>query len=381
LNKKNFIANRLRYFDSSKIRAAFEFAEDIPDPIDMSIGFPEDNTPDYIKMAAVEAIKNNHTRYTPTNGLAELREAVAQKLKKDNGIQALPSNVSITPGITTGILLSYLAVLDPGDEVLLPDPFFPPYHDLAIMLDAKLKIIDTAPDFQLTAAAIEPLITDKTKLLVVNSPNNPSGAIYPKEELVKIAELAQKHDLLIISDEVYEHFAYDREHFSIGSIYPNTLTLNGFSKSYAMTGWRIGYIQGPQAIIDAINELLQYVVFSSSSISQHAALAALRQNPDSLTSKYRAKRDLGKDILSQAFPHISGAQGAFYMFLKLPGGVKDMGFVNHLAHRGVIVLPGSAFSRHEDYIRIAFALPDDRLKKGLELVAESVEIMKQTAHA
>jgi aspartate/methionine/tyrosine aminotransferase len=283
---RSYLAKRLQNFDSSKIRAAFEFAEDIPNLIDLSIGFPEDDTPDYVKLAAAEAIKNNHTRYTAANGLAALRQAIARKLEKENQISATPDSITITPGVTTGILLSYLAILDPGDEILLPDPFFPPYHDLAVMLGAKAVLVDTAPTFQLTAALIEPLITAKTKALVVNSPNNPSGAVYPKEELVKIAALAKKHGLLIISDEIYEHFTYDAEHFSIGSIYRETLTLNGFSKGYAMTGWRIGYIAGPQMIIDAINELQQYTVFSSSSISQHAALAALRQRPRDIAVNY-----------------------------------------------------------------------------------------------
>jgi aspartate aminotransferase/aminotransferase len=373
---RSYLAKRLQNFDSSKIRAAFEFAEDIPNPIDLSIGFPEDDTPDYIKLAGVEAIQKNHTRYTATNGMAELRTAIARKLEKENYISATPDCVTVTPGVTTGILLSYLAILDPGDEILLPDPFFPPYHDLAVMLGAKVVLVDTAPTFQLTAALIEPLITDKTKALVVNSPNNPSGAVYPKEEMVKIAALAKKHGLLIISDEIYEHFSYDEQHFSIGSIYRDTLTLNGFSKGYAMTGWRIGYIAGPQPIIDAINELQQYTVFSSSSISQHAALAALSQNPRNIAANYKAKRDSAKQLLESAFPDIQGAQGAFYFFLRLPPGVEDMRFVNQLSHRGVIVLPGSAFSQHNDYIRIAFAAETKNLTEGLKRVCQSAAIMK-----
>lgn len=373
----NKIANRLKKFDSSKIRLAFELAADIPNPIDLSIGFPEDNTPDYIKAGGIRAITNNHTRYTASNGLLELREAVAQKLKRENDIIVTAKQVTITPGITTGILLSYLALLNPGEEVLLPDPFFPPYRDLALMLDAVPKLVDTAPGFQLTAALIEPLITPKTKLLVINSPNNPSGAIYPKEELIKIAALAKKHDLTVISDEVYEHFAYDEPHFSIGSIYNNTLTLNGFSKSYAMTGWRVGYIAGPAEVVEAINELQQYIVFSSSSVGQYAALTALAQSPKHMTDKYRAKRDKAKKVLRETFPDIQGSQGAFYLFLHLPAGIKDVGFVNSLAHRGVIVLPGSAFSQHQDYIRVSFAAETRNLEKGLELLCESVRILER----
>lgn len=371
----SFIAKRLKNFDSSKIRAAFSIAEGIPRPIDLSIGFPEDNTPEYIKLAGIEAIKNNHTRYTATNGLAELRAAIATKLKYENHISTKAAQVTITPGITMGILLCYLAVLDPGDEILVPEPVFPPYKDLAVMLGAVPIMVDTTPSFQLTADLIRPLITPKTKVLVINSPNNPSGAVYPKSEQIKIAALVKKHGLVVISDEVYEHFSYDKTHFSIGGVYPNTLTLNGFSKSYAMTGWRVGYISGPLEIIDAINELQQYTVFSSSSISQHAALAALRKSPANVLKKYHAKRDMAKNNLAKTFPDIQGAQGAFYMFLRLPSGVLDMDLVNNLAHRGVIALPGSAFSHHNNYIRIAYGLDNRKLVEGLKRLCESTKAL------
>jgi len=372
-----FIAKRLADFDSSKIRAAFEFAENIPNPIDLSIGFPEDNTPDHIKLAGIEAIRNNHTRYTSTNGMAALRKAIAKKLESENKVPSGPDHVTIMPGITTGILLSYIAILDPGDEVLIPDPYFPPYKELAVMLGAKAVLVDTAPSFQLTPDLIRPHITSRTKAIVVNTPNNPSGAVYPEHELRKIAELAKEHDLIVISDEVYEYFCYDDRHFSIGSVYPNTLTLNGFSKSFAMTGWRIGYISGPPAIVEAINELLQYTVFSSSSVGQHAALAALRHRSLDIGTRYRTKRDQSRSILEKTFPNIQGGQGAFFFFLKLPGQSPDMKFVNQLSHRGVIVLPGSAFSNHQNYIRISYAGESARLEKGLELLCESVNIMQR----
>ena len=203
------LAKRLQHFDSSFIRQAFDRAGDVPGSVDLSIGFPEDDTPDYIKAAGISAIQDGFTRYMPSNGIFELRAAVAEKLSRENNIPATPDQVTITPGVTTGILLTYMALLDPGDEVLLPDPFFPPYRDLATMLDAKAVLMDTNPTFQLTAKQIAQHITQKTKILVINSPNNPSGAVYPEPELRKIAALAKKHGLIIISDEIYEHFAYD----------------------------------------------------------------------------------------------------------------------------------------------------------------------------
>lgn len=370
-----FIANRVANFDSSGIRLAFELAQEIPNAIDLSIGFPEDDTPKAIKKAGIAAIKQNKTRYTPANGIEELRQALAAKLTRENDIATTVDGVTITPGITTGILLAYLATLNEGDEVILPDPYFPPYKDLALMIGAKPVLVDTAPSFQLTADMIRPLITKDTKLLVINSPNNPSGAVYPRAELEKIASLAQEEDILIISDEVYEYFAYDTPHFSIGSVYKNTLTLNGFSKSYAMTGWRVGYISGPRDIIDAINELQQYVVFSSSSIAQYASLSALSLNTGRIARKYQQKRDFAKRILSEQFEAIQGGQGAFYLFLKLPDHVGDMAFVKTATHKGVITLPGSAFSKHKDYIRISFAAETHNLEKGLHLVSQTAAEM------
>jgi aspartate/methionine/tyrosine aminotransferase len=363
------IAKRLQKFDSSAIRHAFELAAEIPNPIDLSIGYPEDNTPDYIKAAAIKAINENFTQYTPSDGMFELRSAIAEKLTRENKIATDADHVTVTPGVTTGILLTYLAILDPGDEILIPDPYFPPYKDLAIMVGAKPVYVDTYPDFQLTAEKIKPLINRRTKALLINSPNNPTGAVYPTAELKKIAQLAKDHDILLISDEIYEHFNYDIPHFSVGSIYPKTITLNGFSKAYAMTGWRVGYIAGPVEVIQAINELQQYIVFSSSSISQKAAMAAFRHSPVNLTNKYREKRDITVKKLGTEFK-LQGSQGAFYAFVKLPKGINDLEYIDLAAKQGVIILPSRAFSTHKDYVRIAFAANKTTLLKGLRVICE-----------
>jgi len=363
------IADRLSDFDSSKIRQVFELARNLENTIDLSIGFPEENTPFYIKRAGINAVLGNKTKYLPTNGLPSLRSAVAEKLQAENNIKASADSVTITPGLTTAILLAYLAILNPGDEVLLPSPFFPPYKDLAGITGARVVQIDTAPSFSLSAKMIEKYITPRSKLLVINSPNNPTGTIYDKAELEQIATLAKKHRLIVISDEIYEYFTYDKPHFSIGSIYRDTLTLNGFSKAYAMTGWRIGYIHGPQDIIEAVNELQQYVVFSSSSIGQYAAVEALKHPPKDIDLKYKVKRDLALKVLSGIPERIYGGEGAFYLFLKIPPGTDDMTVSKKLIKKGVLVLPGSAFSQRQDYIRISFAAERSKLRRGLEIVA------------
>jgi aspartate/methionine/tyrosine aminotransferase len=371
-------AKRLEDFDSGKIRQAFELAEEIPHQIDLSIGFPEENTPDNVKQAGIRAIEGDYTKYLPTNGLPELREVIAEKLRSENNISATADNVTITPGLTTAILLCYLAILDPGDEIILPDPMFPPYYELTKIAGAAPVLLSTFPDFKLTSEAVKAKITPKTKAIVINSPNNPTGSIYERAELEKIAALAERHGLIVISDEIYEHFSYDKPHFSIGSIYEATLTLNGFSKAYAMTGWRIGYISGPPDIVDAINQLQQYIVFSSSSIAQYAALEAIKHPPHYLKEKYQAKRDLARRILSETFPEMPGGEGAFYYFLKLPDGLEDRKVVNQLYHSGVIVLPGSAFCGKNNYIRISFAGNINDLQSGLERVQQSIHTLLET---
>ena len=366
------IAHRLHDFDSGKIRQAFELAKEIPNQIDLSIGFPEENTPEEVKQAGITAIQQNHTTYLPTNGLAELRQSIAQKLAAENNIRSSADDITVTPGLTTAILLCYLAILDPGDEIILPQPMFPPYYELTKLAGAVPVPLETFPDFQLSAELIARKITEKTKAIVINSPNNPTGAVYDEDELRKIAGLAKQHGIIIISDEIYEYFSFDKPHFSIGSIYEGTITLNGFSKAYAMTGWRVGYICAPPDIVEAINQLQQYIVFSTSSIAQYAAVKALETPPIYLTDKYKQKRDLAVSTLSDVFPEIHGGQGAFYLFLKLPDGLEDIKVVNQLSHSGVIVLPGSAFCGRTDYIRISFAGDMDALRTGLERLKESI---------
>lgn len=345
----------------------------LEDPIDLSIGVPEELTAEHIKAAGIRAIQEDKTLYTPANGLPELREKLAEKLHKENGINASPEAVTIVPGLTTGQLLVYLAILDPGDEIIVFDPYYPPYTHLAQMIGAYVVTIPTLPTFQPDIEELKASITDRTKAIVINSPNNPTGAVYPEETLREIADIADKHGILVISDEIYEHFVYEKaEHFSIGSIYPNTLTMNGFSKEFAMTGWRVGYIHGPQDIIDAVNELQQYVVFSSSSIAQYAALAALDQRPE-LTERYTKKRKFALDGLKSLGFDIQGANGAYYAFLKAPKDLTDIEFVERAALHNLILVPGRAFSRLHGYVRLSYGADLHTLERGMKALAKTIE--------
>lgn len=365
----SFIAQRLNYFDSSDFRDAVRKQAQLKDPVDLSIGIPEELTAEHVKAAGIRAIQEDKTTYAPSNGLPELREALSRKLLIDNNLTYSPSAITVVPGLTTGQLLVYLAILDPGDEVIVFDPYYPPYPHLASMVGAHVVFVSTLPTFQPDLAMLEASITDKTKLIVINSPNNPSGAVYPEATLRQIAALAEKNNILLISDEIYEHFNYtDQKHFSVGSIYPNTITMNGFSKEHAMTGWRVGYIAGPQEIIDAINELQQYVVMSSSSIAQHAALAALSQKPTHLVAKYKAKRDLITTKLREYGFKVDGAEGAYYAFVKAPHNLTDLEFVERATEHGLILVAGRAFSQLHGYVRISYGADMRTLERGVEIL-------------
>lgn len=371
----SFIASRLQYFDSSDFQDAIKKQLELVDPIDLSIGVPEELTAEHVKAAGIKAIQDNHTTYTPANGLPELREIIRKKLADENHLLPIANNVTIVPGLTTGQMLVYLATLDPGDEVIVFDPYYPPYPHLASMVGGHVVYVATLPDFQPDLPMLEASITNRTKMIVVNSPNNPSGAVYPESTLRKIAEIAEQHNLLVISDEIYEHFVHEGKHFSIGSIYPNTITMNGFSKEFAMTGWRIGYIAGPSDVIDAINELQQYSVMSSSSIAQHAAIAAMKNRPH-INGKYKAKRDYLVQELIKMGLEVYGAQGAFYVFFKAPNNLTDLEFVNLASQHNLILVPGRAFSRLDGYIRISYGADMETLKRGMAALNKVINDIK-----
>lgn len=365
----SFIAQRLNSFDSSHFRDAVRKQSELLLPIDLSIGIPEELTPEHVKAAGIKAIQEDRTVYTSANGILELRTALAKKLNGENHIPCTPDSVTIVPGLTTGQLLVYLAILDPGDEIIVFDPYYPPYPHLATMAGAEVVYASTLPTFQPDLPMLEACITDKTKAIVVNSPNNPTGAVYSELTLRKIAAIAERHNVLIISDEIYEHFVFEGSHFSIGSIYPNTITMNGFSKEHAMTGWRVGYITGPSDIIDAINELQQYVVMSSSSVAQHAALAALHHHKtQEIVDRYRAKRHLVVKRLTDAGYDIHGVQGAFYAFIKAPHDMTDIEFVDKATEHGLIIVPGRAFSKLHGFVRISYGADIHTLQKGLDVL-------------
>lgn len=360
-------AQRLNDFDSSVFQEVYRKQQALKNPVDLSVGLPEGTTPQYIKDAGIRAIQEGNTFYTPANGIAPLREAIARKLDNENNITVTSSDVTVVPGLTTGLLLVYLAILNPGDEVMIMDPSYPPYHYLAPLADAVVRRVPTLHNFQLDLPAIKSNISKKTKIIIINTPNNPTGAVYPKEDLLQLAKIAKENNILIISDEMYESFIYKGEHFSIGSVYPNTLTMNGFSKAYAMTGWRLGYITGPSKIIKTINQLQQYAVFCSSSIAQYAALEAL-QRPTLPRDSYIQKREMVEEKLRAAGYDVQGNDGAYYTFFKAPGGMSDLDFIALCANNNLLLLPGRAFSKDETFVRLSYGGTIEDVEKGLEII-------------
>lgn len=364
------LSKRFRVFDSKEFTIAFQRRHLTPNILDLSIGLPDGRTPLRAKRAGIQAIKNNHTTYQMANGMPKLRAALAQKLATRNNLHYSPEAITVVPGLTTGLMLAYMAVLDPGDEIIVTDPYYPPYTQLATALGAVAVRVPALPDFQLDLKAITASITTRTKAIVVNSPNNPTGAVYGQASLETLAKIAAQHNLLIISDEIYESLVYEGAHFSIGSIYANTLSMHGFSKEYAMTGWRIGYMSGPDALIEAINVLQQYIVFSSSSISQHAALAAIRR-PVGVSKSYIRKNMLVRNILHQAGYILNGASGAYYAFLQLPSHIADTDFTDLAYCHNVLLIPGKAFSVRRDFVRLAYgAIPYKELEKAVQIISK-----------
>ncbi len=366
------LAQRVTAFRSDEFQKVFRKQQSIKHPIDLSVGVPEELTPEHIKAAGIRAIQRDKTVYTPANGIIELRQAIAEKLEAENNIHAPSESISVVPGLTTGLFLVYLALLDPGDQIIVIDPYYPPYVHLANAIGAQAITVPCLNTFQPDIAAIEKAITPKTKAIIVNSPNNPTGAVYSEATLKRIVAIAKERDIIIISDEIYEHFAPAGDHISTRILYDKTITMNGFSKAYAMTGWRLGYIHGPKDVIDAINNLQQYTVFSSSSIAQHAAVAAL-QHPRAISNPYDKKRMYVISRLRKMGLTVHGAAGGYYVFFQVP--ILDIDFVDQAAAHSLLLLPGRAFSARRDFVRLSYGASMKTLEKGLDILEKIMKTL------
>ena len=367
----DYISRRAHAVDASGIRKVFDLAAKMKDPINLSIGLPDFDVPDVAKEAAIAAIRQGHNRYTQTQGIAPLRERLRKDLSAEIGRDV--GEVLITSGVSGGLMLAILSTVDPGDEVVFLDPYFVMYKHLLTMAGGKAAIVDSYPDFRFHADRVEKAITPKTKLIIFNSPSNPTGVVMSEEEVRAAVEVARKHDLLILSDEIYEPFLYDaaRGLPSPAKLYEKTIILRGFSKSHAMTGWRLGYAAGPTEVIAQMTKLQQYTYVCPPSPLQYAALAALDVPMNDAVAAYRRKRDLAFEKLSKKF-EVARPSGAFYIFPRAPRGTTGTDFVARAIENNVLVIPGNVFSERDTHFRISYATTDEKLAQGCEVLCSLV---------
>ncbi len=366
MSGEHFLSRRTANIGSSGIRRVFDLAATMKDPIDLSMGQPDFNVPDVIKEAAVNAIRNDRNDYTVTHGLPALRDRIRSRLQDRH--QWSPE-VIVTCGVSGGLVLALMACLNPGDEVLFADPYFVSYKHLVNLLGGKPVTVDIAPHFKLDHAAFESAISPKTKIILLNSPANPTGVVHGRDEIRGMAELARKHDLLLISDEIYEMLCYDEKAASPVSFAPErTLLLGGFGKSYAVTGWRMGFAAGPTPVVQEMAKLQQYTFVCAPHMAQEACIVALDTDMSKQVEQYRAKRDLAVSELQPAF-EFARPSGGFYVFCKAPARYAcATAFVEEAIKNNVLVVPGSAFSERDTHFRISYAVPDERLRRGCEIL-------------
>ena len=374
MRQSHKIAERMRLLDASGIRKVFDLAAKMKDPINLSIGQPDFDVPHIVKEEAIRAIQDGQNKYTQTQGTEELRSAVAELCMREfgwgdpyEGKTSGERGYLITSGTSGALVLAMLTLVDPGDEVVFADPYFVMYLPLVSLAGGVPVPVDTYPDFHPDAGKLADAITDRTRMLILNSPCNPTGAVYTQQELRDIAEVAARHDLLVVSDEIYDQFCYDDEFVSMASVYEKTLLMRGFSKSYAMTGWRIGWCTGPKPIIEKMTTLQQYSFVCAPSMAQAAAVGAFDVDMSASIDAYRTKRNMVVDALGDKFGFVK-PQGAFYAFVPAPGG-DATAFVTRAIEKNVLVIPGNVFSRKDDCFRLAYTVDDEKLAKGLEILA------------
>jgi aspartate/methionine/tyrosine aminotransferase len=363
-----YVSRRAMGVDASGIRRVFDLAAKLPDPINLSIGLPDFDVPEAVKAAAVAAIEAGSNRYTQTQGIAPLRDRLHRDLSAEFGRDV--GEVLITSGVSGGLMLAMLAIVDPGDEVIFLDPYFVMYRHLLTLTGGVPVPVDSYPSFRFDADRVSAAVTPRTKAIILNSPSNPTGIVMTPAEVAAAVEVAQRHGLLLISDEIYEPFLYDAGAKGLPSAartYENTLVLRGFSKSHAMTGWRLGYAFGPAVVVAQMAKLQQYTFVCAPSPLQVAAVTALDVPMTEAVERYRRKRDIICDGLSPAF-EIVRPQGAFYVFPKAPGGRSATDFVAAAIERNVLIIPGNVFSGRDTHFRLSYATSDEKLRLGVAVL-------------
>jgi aspartate aminotransferase len=365
---KNTIADRAKKIDASGIRKVFALAATMKDPVNFSIGQPDFDVPEQLKAEAIKAINEGHNKYTQTAGDAELIEKIAGQIKKEFGWDK--PQVLVTSGVSGGLLLLFMAIINPGDEVIIPDPYFVIYKHLVNMLGGKCVFIDSYPDFALPVTRIADAITDRTKLIVLNTPCNPTGVVYSQQQIKELADIAGKKGIAILVDEIYRTFSYDGQCPSLAQYYDRAIVMRGFGKSFAMTGWRLGYVAVHQAmkeLIEQMTKIQQYTFVCAPAPFQTAAIAAMDYDVSDLIDKYGKKRDLLYNGLSDKFELVKPG-GAFYAFIKAPDGLTASKFVEKAIANNVLIIPGNVFSEKDTHFRLSYATSDEKIQQGIKIL-------------
>lgn len=355
------------------------------DVISFGAGEPDFDTPAYIKDAAIEALKKGFTKYTPAHGTLELRKAISEKLSKDNGLAYSPDEIVVSCGAKHAIYNVIQVLVEEGDEVLIPAPYWLSYPEVVSLAGAKSVFVPTTEetDFKVSAALLKKSVRPQTKLLILNSPANPTGAVYSEEELREISRFIKEHEIFVVSDEIYEKLLFDgRRHFSLASVDEETkkwtITVNGHSKTYAMTGWRIGYLACAKEIAQAVASLQSHSTSNPTSFAQMGAEAALRQEDTGEIEKIRLLFERRRDLIFYEMNRVKKLvpfkpQGAFYLFVNIERtGLSSVPFCEKLLEqKHVACVPGLAFGS-DSHIRLSFATSEDHIVKGVERIRDFV---------
>ncbi len=363
-NHLNWVADRCKTFSSSGIRKVFDLAASLKNPINLSIGQPDFDVPESIKQACIEAIQAGKNAYSPTQGIAPLREKLKTQVQAKYNHS--DRDVFISSGTSGGLVVAMMALVNPGDEVIVFDPYFVMYPPLIQMMGGVPVIIDTYPDFQIDIQKVEQAITPKTKMVLFNTPANPTGVTATRSNTKALAQLCAERGIALISDEIYSGFCYDAPLTSPAEFNPDTIVIDGFSKSHAMTGWRLGWVHGPSTLMQEMLKIQQFSFVCAPQPVQWAGLAAMDYDMTQHYADYRQKRDRIVAGL-KGYYEFAQPDGAFYLFAKAPWGTATE-FVTEAIKNELLIIPGNIFSKRDTHFRISFAAKDETLDRGIEVL-------------